>query len=581
MPLPRTRRSRTTSNTTKASAQSSLEARLCKVPGNLCSDGDILNLPGWCATCYKETDHDLIILAEVAAEQEPACGCETAGAKLQRWGFTPTSYVHDLPMRGKRTRIYFKQQRYRCTCGKTLQQPPSGVDERRKLTIRLAEYIEREAFNIYVTFADLADEVGVSEKTIRDIFTQRAMSLEEERVIEAPRWLAIDEVHLGNKKRCVITDPIRQRALDILPDDSKKALVRWLLQLPNQHQVEVVTMDMSLTYRSAVRRILSHAKIVVDRYHVHNLLNTAIKDVLEVIRGCMSPSEQRKYMRDPRLLLRSRFKLSGDTMIADVSGGKGTQQEIVERWLKEVPDIGEAYRLKEDLSDILQLKDRLKAEEQLDGWLEKVWEFVNRFRAAYEKRCRGEWSEPFRNVVTTISHWRSMILNYIDCKNRFERRVTNAFAEYSNKEIKKAHLRGGGYSYEVLRLKVIYGGLLVGRRPPHPLDEILSGVEKGRKGKHARNGQGNINQKANLVQLKEVHKKKDKTNDLLPRPQDDEAWAARFGQLNQPDLSFEQSEVWEPPKRRRKDHRKEKDNRKSGKRARLPRSRNTGQMKMF
>jgi transposase len=86
----------------------------------------------------------------------------------------------------------------------------------------------------------------------------------------------------------------------------------WLLQLPGRHGVEVVTMDMWAPYLGAVRLLLPNAKIVVDRYHVHNLLNSAIRDTLGVIRNSMSYSEQRQHMRDPLLLLTSRYHLGGE-----------------------------------------------------------------------------------------------------------------------------------------------------------------------------------------------------------------------------------------------------------------------------
>jgi hypothetical protein len=344
--------------------------------------------------------------------------------------------------------------------------------------------------------------------------------------------------------------------------------------------VEAVTMDMCPSYLGAVGKVLSQARIVVDRYHVHNLLNVAIKDVLQVIRDCMTPSEQRKYMRDPRLLFKSRYGLSGELAREGAKGNKPTEKDVVAKWLEDVPDIGRAYRLKEQLSDILQLTDRLKAEEKLNGWLEEVWDFVKHFRARYEKQYRGTWNEPFGNVITTINQWRSMILNYIDCKHRFERKVTNAFAEYANREIGKAYLLGSSYTYEVLRVKVIHGGLLVRRRPSHPLKEMPLATEQERAGRRGEKKNG-VNSQSNVARLKRGREEKDETKNLLPRSHDNAAWTSRFGQLDQPDLSFDQG-VWEPPKKGGRGRRKEKDKQRgSGKRTRPPRSRSSGQIKLF
>jgi hypothetical protein len=261
-------------------------------------------------------------------------------------------------------------------------------------------------------------------------------------------------------------------------------------------------------------------------------------------------------------------------------GSKPTEKDVVEKWLKDVPEIGTAYWLKEQLSDILQLTDRPKAEERLDAWLEEIWGFVKHFRAKYEKHYRGEWDEPVGNVVHTVNLWRSMILNYIDCKHSFERKVTNAFAEYANREIGKAHLLGSSYTYEVLRVKVIYGGLLVSRRPPHPLKEMSPATEKGHASRRGGKKKGGINPQSNGARLERGREARDETKNLLPDPHDNAAWASRFEQRDQPDLSFDQG-VWEPSKKKGRG-RKEKDKQQGpGKRARPPRNRSGGQIKLF
>lgn len=188
----------------------------------------------------------------------------------------------------------------------------AGADARGTLTARLADYIRREGLSLFKTFARIADEVGYSEQTIRDMFTEHGAKLESERRVETPRWISIDEVHVKGLDRCVISDPVGRRIVHMLPDNSQNELERWLLQLPDRHSVRLVTIDMWAPYLGAVQRLLPTATIVVDRYHVHNLLNCGIKDVLWLIRNNMSYSEQREFMRDPTILLTSRYRLEED-----------------------------------------------------------------------------------------------------------------------------------------------------------------------------------------------------------------------------------------------------------------------------
>jgi transposase len=579
MPLQRLRIASRKTKSAGLHEQKKLESRLGAIPGAVRCDGDVLNLPGWRVTGYIETDDDIVIWAALTADLPLPCDCGAPPDAARKWGSNPETYVHDLPIRNKRTRVYFKQRRYRCACGKSLLPELPGLDGRRRLTARLAGYIEREAFDINRTFLDLEDEMGVSDRTIRDIFTERAERLERERVIETPRWLAIDEVHLGKRVHCVITDPVGRKALDMLPDNSQPRLGRWLLQLPDRHRVEVVTMDMWPAYWSAVRQVLKQARIVVDRYHVHNMLNMAVKDVLQVIRDCMTTSEQRKYMRDPRLLLMSRHHLSDQPTMTAGRVIKPATKDVVATWLEDLHDLGRAYWLKEGLSDILHLTDRAKAEERLDAWLKEVRSFTEHFSLTYERKYQGIWTRPFANVVTTVNKWRDMILNYIDCKHLFDATVSNGFAESTNRLIKQAHLRGGSYTYEVLRIKVIHGGLLVKRRPPHPLKQVTKTAEKGQAGKRRGKNTGN-NPNANVVRLERVREEKDETKNLLDdKPREDAKWLARFGHMDQVDLGFDEG-PWEPPKRG-KGRRKEKEKPRSSRKALRTDDDEGGQMEMF
>lgn len=506
-----------------------------KIDGEWYVGGEILNLRGWEIIKGGETDQEVIILAMPTAEPSSPCNCGAPASTFQRWGFTGLSFVRDLPIRHKRVRVYFRQQRYRCSsCRKTLQPPLSGIDEQHSITTRLREYVERESLNIFRTFTGIADEVGLGEMTVRNIFTAGVERREKNRDISAPEWLAIDEVYLGKSVHCVITDPLAKRVLDLLPDNKQETLAKWLLQLPDRHGVKVITMDMWEAYKAAVRLVKLQAEIVVDRFHVHNLLNSALKDVLQVVRDSLRPAEQRKYMRDPRLLLKSRFRLSDDD-------GSSGQKQAVNKWLEDLPDIGRAYQLKEALSDILQLKDRQKAEEALDLWLEQVSDFVRDFGSKYRKKLKA--GEPFSNVITTVQKWKQDILNYVEYKRYFKEtareKVTNAFAEQSNKQIKLAYRLGSGYAYEVIRAKVVHGGLLVKRRPPHPLDERRLRIAGGRGARKCKKKPVGVNAGANVARLEKAREDNDETLGLIPSPEENLAWADRFDSLLQLGLGFE------------------------------------------
>lgn len=507
------------------------------------SEGEIINLTGLKTVKYKETEHDIIIVAEVTTEIEGACACGETAANFISWGFTEPTYVYDMMIRDKRTRICYRLQRKRCdnsNCNKhkTLQQPVPGIDERHSLTTRLVEYIERESFSIIRSFSDIEDETGVHELIIRKIFTRRAKRLEDEALklrmtdqYEPPEWLAIDEVYPTNKqaKLCVVSAPQYKQVIALLRVTKEKELFKWLLQLPKRHQVKVVTMDFANDYRPVVRRLLPQARIVIDRYHVHNLLNVALKNVLDVVRASMTYTENREHMRPEHLLLKSYRKLCKERKEDENGKEQPSEKEVVDKWLLDMPDVAQAHRLKEEFSDILQLTDRDKGEELTESWLQRVHKFVEYFRGKYQKIYPGPWwPDPFGNVPHTVNSWRDSILNYIDCKKMFNRgTVSNSFAEFANGRIKEAY-DVGHYSFEVLRIKVVYGGVLVRRRPPHPLDVPRIRAVPRRDGSSLKEGGQKINPTSNLEVLKQAREAADETKGLLPQPQDNPGYTSRF-----------------------------------------------------
>lgn len=541
MPLPRLKQSKAKRQRSHSMTRQRLEQRLEAVEGSSCITGDILNLAGCRAKSYKETNDDIIIFAESLTEPAEACSC---GGSYQKWGFAETAYYIDSPIRSKRVRVYFDRQRYRCLeCKKTVPQPIPGVEDHRRLTTRLLHYIENEYLNIFRTCADIADELGYSEQSIRNIGAQYAKRLEEEGRINAPPWIALDEVHLAGEARCVITDPINQKVIDILSTNSQEALSLRLLRLLDRQGIRIVTMDMWPPYKGAVRMLLGGAVIVVDRYHVHNLLNGGIKDVLALVREGMTYTEQRKGMRDPNILLASRHHLeekdkkrkeaekeaerAGKTLTDEERRKDPYLIEIRDKWLEDQPDLAGAYWLKEKFSDILQLWDRQEAESRTDLWLIEVHKFIENLRSKYRDdpgNPKGQkWKPPFTNVLTTVKSWRPEILNYIDCKNSYALTTTNFFAEHVNGKIKRANALCNGLDFETLRAKALHGGVMVKRRPPHPLSE----PKKRPRAKRSRRRM-EINPDSNLEQLRRAREARDDTKNFLPKPRTNPGWAASF-----------------------------------------------------
>ena len=92
------------------------------------------------------------------------------------------------------------------------------------------------------------------------------------------------------------------------------------------------------------------------------------------------------------------------------------------------------YQLKESFRDIYQSGDRYIAEEKFEHWCNLI----------------PEGLAPFLVVKETVRNWYNEIFNYFDYP------YTNAITESINNLIKSIEKAGRGYTFDVIRAKILY-----------------------------------------------------------------------------------------------------------------------------
>jgi transposase len=505
------------------------EALFSKIEGGNRSDGTLLDLPGWRVVGAVQTEHDVVIFALPDVEPESCKGCGAPASLLEPWGYTEVTFVRDQTIRNKRTRLYYIARRYRCTghaldgssCHVTARQPLPDVNAEKRATERLLTYVTREAFRPRRTFLSVADEVGGPESMVRDAFVDYAVRAEKLRVIETPKWLAMDEVHLRRKiytkQYCVLTDPLRRRYIEILPNNKQETVAKTLLQLPNRHRIEVVSIDFCPTYCGAIHEVLPGADIVIDRRHAHEMVVRALKAFLELLREKMGKDWCRRNMLDPTPLFKRYHDLEED------------EKAALEEWLDRVPELQAAYWLKEEFCNLYELPNSKEALDRYDDWVVKA-------RAT---------SAAFNSVMHTIKIWRPMVFGYNDWKERFPLKVTNGFAESANNQIKRLYRLCNGLGFWVLRAKLLFGEGFVRNRPPHPLDLGLVRERSGKSGNDAKRSKRKKHPSpdAHSERLRRAYEEHDQTQGLLSSPVENEGWRERFeppSWIQPPAVPFEQ-----------------------------------------
>jgi transposase len=379
---------------------------------------NILNLVEYTVISVNNTDHDYHIRAETKTTpiQCPTCNSKSIVGFGRR-----EQLIKDLPMHARRVGIYVSTRRMKCTaCTKTFSESLPDVDDKRAMTKRLLEWIGKQA--IKRTFTSIAEEVGITEGTVRIVFNDYINVLEKTVRFETPTWMGIDEIYLI-KPRGVITNIRNNTAVEILKDRNKKTVADYLYRLKDRDDVQYVAMDMWKPYRDAVSDVIPQAKVVVDKFHVVRMANDSMERVRKSMRADLTLKQKRGLMHDRFVLLRRENEL--------------TNQESfnLDGWTKNYPLLGEAYRLKEAFFGIYDAKTQHDAMQRYEAW---------------RKSIPTELYSYFLPIVTAWSNWQPCIVEY------FNHPITNAYTESLNNLIRVMNRLGRGYSFEALRAKILF-----------------------------------------------------------------------------------------------------------------------------
>lgn len=351
--------------------------------------------------------------------------------------------VTDISMHNKAVKLVIRHKRYRCPdCDGTFYEILDSVDRGGKVTKRLVEHMKLLALKR--PFTQIADEYGISHTSVRRYFEEYVIEQEKHRELIAPRVLGIDEAHLNRVMRGVFTDNENRMILEITSDNLKRTVKQTIQRMEGWKNIEVVTIDMHSGYKYAVNELVPKAFVVIDKFHVIQYATNALDDVRIAVKKSLPKPEQRILTHDRWVLLKNKEDL------------KPHEIEKRDIWFKHFPVLAKAYWLKEGIRDIYNhSKDRYEAFQRFYAW---------------ETSIPKEFKE-FKEIQKTFNNCKQEIFNY------FLQPYTNAYTESVNNIIKSVEKAGKGYSFDVLRAKVLYGTKATIKKPKFEKDMKFTSFE--------------------------------------------------------------------------------------------------------
>lgn len=328
--------------------------------------------------------------------------------------------VKDQPVRGNAVILVVTKKRFYCkACKKPFTEPLPGVLPKRRTTQRYRRAILWAADN----FTDLKRVKKAYRCSHSFLYRVVYEQLELQRRAKVnypwPRRIGIDEHGFKRSERFVtmIVDHDNKRLREVVAGKTGASLEHALSSIPGRENVELVSLDMSDSYKSFVKGFFPNAKMVADKFHVLRLLNGHINRRRKDITGDVRKNPVRK------LLLKNRRNLNYFERLA------------LDRWLDLHPDLKEIYLWKENLHSLYRCIGIRWATRKLQKMLDMM--------------ARSKLPE-IRRLRKTLLKWRHEILNY------FIYGLTNARTEGFNNVAKTVKKRSYGFrNFQNYRLRLL------------------------------------------------------------------------------------------------------------------------------
>ena len=160
----------------------------------------MFGLDGYKITSQAEDAEGIHLHVEIIGTPPP-CPC---GGKLLSNGRRAVM-IRDVNVGHKMVGSEVSRQRYICKkCKKAYVQNLPHVDPGHLMTSRLVKFIGQEG--VKRTHSDVADQIGIDEGTVRAIVQESADGAIERLAIKTPRYLGLDEIHLGKTDHAVVVN---------------------------------------------------------------------------------------------------------------------------------------------------------------------------------------------------------------------------------------------------------------------------------------------------------------------------------------------------------------------------------------
>ncbi len=349
--------------------------------------------------------------------------CDRCGKLSRAIHSRETITVRDETFRRGAVKLEIVKKRFRCgSCGHTFNEFLPGIRKGARTTERFGREIAEASAN-FQSQKRVCEVFGVSSTfvgTVVERFQTRKIAEMERRW---PKRIGVDEHNFKRDPRTravefvtIFVNHSNGGLFEVMEGRAYENLALYAKAIAGREQVEVVTLDLSGSYRESMRELFPKATLVADKFHVIRLFGKYLREVRLQELGKRGKKEDRRIP----LVHTPRSKLTT------------SERNSLEILKLDFPELGLAYDLKHEILDLYRLSRFESAKARYDAMTDRL--------------ARYQASELATTLRTTLISWRNEILAY------FRIRLTNARCEGHNTKAKLVKRRAYGFkSFESYR----------------------------------------------------------------------------------------------------------------------------------
>ena len=332
-----------------------------------------------------------------------------------------------IPIQNYNVELELTIQRYICKdCKKTFSPSTNIVsDNSNNLKYTIALELQKN-----ISLTSIAERYNVSVTSVQRIMDDCYSDFKVNKE-HLPEAICIDEFksvkNIDGAISFVFTNYHTKNIIDIVEDRKLHSLTEYFsrFSLEARNNVKYVCMDMYTPYISLVDSIFPNAKIVIDKFHIVNLVNRAFNQTrISIMNSIQDESLKRKLKLFWKSLLKYYPDLCQVNYYCPSFKRKLSSKDKIDYLLEKCPELEINFNVYQDIIQAIKHNNFKRFEET-----------VKKYLASKEKV-----SKKMMIALKTLKKY----MKYIE--NMFESNITNGVIEGLNNKIKSIKRTAFGYS---------------------------------------------------------------------------------------------------------------------------------------